>query len=647
MEPPSTVHSNRSVLGLLSAVSLCFLLLAPNASAADAEGSGVSEESEENAYQGPEFEFTCIGEEPRNSGVFIPPGDFSSIGQNSQLIRQEPTNHRADMPSGDMEKAAYCWIWNPNDYNITVEISAPSVLSVYDLDHVDCQVYSNEYLFWPSYCTYGRWLIVDGGHFEFELEPFEMVRQNWSISLGARVASMPPGIHSIDISAKVTEYGDGDLECPDSCSTIIQPSKHELGSWWKIDWEGGYSQDGLHCGYHYSVAYSPSSQIADCNLELGGLDQYVHLSDLWEFCSTEQKYGPPEYRMGTEWGSGQWVTTCEPSIDSSWRHLFSSSELDRALMFHAGFDDREMGADISDMGAGHWDNAECPGNSIDYMLTPNYQGNVPPPDIWQADIVVHGYSFSEDSWGESVGPSKLLNLSELLESNETGTVVGIDLEQILTGAEHDYIFIEWVLSKGGTEFTSGIIGECLTRSGITAIEEIIDNAKFTMGQSGNTIERMTNTVKFSAAVNGIVPILLFVAILAITILFVFMTVFYKGKPAEKTRPLVKGKDKPVPLPVGLTTQGTIEESPEPQESTSSFWGVVWFACFIFPPFLLLAGPVYLVTRLPKRADSSDQSKHYLANQYEFSNQAPIREAMPEDEDSEQPDVPWWEIDKLI
>ena len=261
--------------------------------------------------------------------------------------------------------------------------------------------------------------------------------------------------------------------------------------------------------------------------------------------------------------------------------------------------------------------------------------------------MVHGYSFSEDSWGESVGPSKLLNLSELLESNETGTVVGIDLEQILTGAEHDYIFIEWVLSKGGTEFTSGIIGECLTRSGITAIEEIIDNAKFTMGQSGNTIERMTTTVKFAAAGNGIVPILLFVAILAITILFVFMTVFYKGKPAEKTRPLVKGKDKPVPLPVGLTTQGTIEESPEPQESTSSFWGVVWFACFIFPPFLLLAGPVYLVTRLPKRADSSDQSKHYLANQYEFSIKAPIREAMPEDEDSEQPDVPWWEIDKLI
>ena len=646
MGPPSLASSSRSFLGLLCAVSLCFLLLVPNASAADAEGSGESGASEENAYQGPEFEFICIGEEPSNSGVFIPPGDSSSIGQNSQLIRQEPTNHRADMPSGDLEKSAYCWIWNPNEYNITVEVSAPSVLSIYDLDYVNCQEYSNEYWFWPSFCTYGRWLIVDGGHFEFELEPFEIVEQNWSISLGAGVASMPPGINSIDISAKVTEYGDGDLECSDSCSEIIQSSKHELGSWWKIDWDGGYSQDGLHCGYHYSVAYSPSSQIAECDLEVGGLDQYIHLSDLWEFCSTKQKYGPPEYQMGTEWGSGQWVTTCEPSIDSSWRHLFLSSELDRALMFHAGFDDRDMGADISEIKPGHWDNAECPGNSIDYIFTPNYQGNVPPPDIWHADIVVHGYRFSGDSWEESVSSSQLLNLSYLLESNETGTVIGINLEQILTGVEYDYVFIEWILREGGTEFTSGIIGECLTKSGITEIEGIIENAKFTMGQSGNIFERLTNTVKFSAAVNGIVPILLFIVTLAITVLFVFMMAFYKGEPSQKTQPSEEAKDEPVPLSVDSSTQGSIEGSPEPQESTSSFWAFVWFACFVFPPFLLLAGPVYLVTRSSKGAGPSDQSNHYPANQGEFSIPAPIQEAPPEDEASEQPDVPWWEIDKL-
>ena len=142
--------------------------------------------------------------------------------------------------------------------------------------------------------------------------------------------------------------------------------------------------------------------------------------------------------------------------------------------------------------------------------------------------MVHGYSFSEDSWGHNVSSSQLLNLSALLESNETGTVIGIDMEQILAGAEHDYIFIEWILKKGGTEFTSGIIGECLTKSGIIAIEGVIENAKFTMGQSGNAIERLTNTVKFSVAVNGIIPISLFLAAISITILFVFMTVFYKG-----------------------------------------------------------------------------------------------------------------------
>ena len=130
MKPPSLVRSSRLVLSLLSVGSLCLLLLAPNASAADSEGSGEPEESEENAYQGPEFEFVCIGEEPSNAGVFIPPEGPSSIGQNSQLIRQEPTNHRPDMPSGDLEKEAYCWIENPNGYNITVEVSAPSVMRI-------------------------------------------------------------------------------------------------------------------------------------------------------------------------------------------------------------------------------------------------------------------------------------------------------------------------------------------------------------------------------------------------------------------------------------------------------------------------------------------------------------------------------------
>tara|TARA_B100000609_G_scaffold195619_1_gene189831 strand:- start:160 stop:1110 length:951 start_codon:yes stop_codon:yes gene_type:complete len=316
-------------------------------------------------------------------------------------------------------------------------------------------------------------------------------------------------------------------------------------------------------------------------------------------------------------------------------------------MFRAGFDERNMGADISDIKPGHWDNSECPGNSIDYILTPNHQGNIPPPEIWQVDIMVHGYSFSEDSWEQNVSSSHLLNLSDLLESNETGTVIGINLEQILAGAERDYIFIEWILKKGGTEFTSGIIGECLTKSGIIAIEEVIENAKFTMGQSGNPIERLTNTLKFSVAVNGIVPILLFLAAISITILFVFMTVFYKGKPAQKALPSERGKSKNVPLSVDLSTQGSVEESPESRESSSTFWTITWVACFIFPPFLLLAGPVYLATRSSKGAHPSDKLNHYPADQSELSIPAPILEDPPGNEANDQQDVPWWEIDKLM
>tara|TARA_B100000941_G_scaffold79888_1_gene54724 strand:- start:243 stop:527 length:285 start_codon:yes stop_codon:yes gene_type:complete len=93
--------------------------------------------------------------------------------------------------------------------------------------------------------------------------------------------------------------------------------------------------------------------------------------------------------------------------------------------------------------------------------------------------------------------------------------------------------------------------------------------------------------------------------------------------------------------------GPTEESLETQQSTSIFWTSVWVVCFIFPPLLLLAGPVYLATRSPKGAHSSDKSNHYPADQGEFGIPAPILKAPPENEAGDQPDVPWWEIDKLI
>ena len=643
MKTVSLVVSNRSVLRVLSTLCLCSLLLTHNATATNGEGTEESGESGENAHYGPEFEFRCVGEDTSGTG-FVPPTSSGPSGVNSQVVRQETKNHRPDMPSGDMEKEAYCWIENLNDYNITVELSAPPVLSILDTDYINCDTYGYRPWMWSDPCTYGRWLIVDGGHFEFELGPFEIVEQNWSIRLGEGVASLPPGINSIDISAKVTEFGDGDLlECPDSCTTIIQSSNHELGSWWRANWDGGFLQDGVYCGYDYY--YYQYSWIADCDLELGGLDQYVFVSNLWAFCSTGPKYGNLGYNMGPGWEE-QLVTTCEPSIDPSWQQLFSSSKLDQALMFHAGFDDRHMGANIGEIKPGHWDNTECPDNSIGFLVAPEYQGNVPAPDIWQVDVAVHGYNFSDATWQENVSISQFLNLSNLLESNQTGTIIDINLDQLIADTEHHYLFIEWIVRVGDSEFTSGIIGNCLTESGIAMIEEVIENSEFTMGQSGNPIERISNTVKFSVAVNGIVPISLFLAVIAITILFVLMTVFYRGKPSQKVLPSEKKKDETAPLSDDISTQGSIDESPEPKESPSTFWTIVWIICFIFPPLLLLAVPVYLVTGSSIGNHSSDKLNHNPANQGEFSIPEPIQEHSPENGTDDKPDVPWWEIDKV-
>jgi hypothetical protein len=124
-------------------------------------------------------------------------------------------------------------------------------------------------------------------------------------------------------------------------------------------------------------------------------------------------------------------------------------------------------------------------------------------------------------------------------------------------------------------------------------------------------------------------------------------VFYKGKPAQKPLPSERGKSENVPLPVDLSKQGSIEESPEPKESPSSFWTITWIVCFIFPPFLLLAGPVYLMTRSSKGAYPSNKLNDYQADRKELTIPAPIMEAPPENEANDQQDVPWWEIDKLM
>jgi len=177
------------------------------------------------------------------------------------------------------------------------------------------------------------------------------------------------------------------------------------------------------------------------------------------------------------------------------------------------------------------------------------------------------------------------------------------------------------------------------------MEQVVENAKFTMGYSGNPVERLTNTVKFSVAVNGIVPIMLFGAVVATTILFVFMMVFYKGKPAHNARPLEKRKANTVQLSVDMSTQGSVEESSDDKESPSTFWSIVGIVCFIFPPFLLLAAPFYLAARLSKKAGQNNEIDYDSADPGTSSNLTSIHDVPLENKAGNDLDVPWWIIDK--
>ena len=478
-------------------LALCLGFLSYDVAASETERDSNNSEGERDGnHEDPEFDFECI-----------------------QYQQESPTIFRPDMPSGDFEIGLRCWIENLNDYNVTVNISAPISVSVYDWNHESCQPgyysgigdFSNPY--WWTPCNPGIWMIVDGGHYEFNLQPHDVIDRNWTISL-ENVADMDPGFHIIDISAKVTSFGEDSAICHSNCSTIIQSSIHELGSWWRMDWHIAYPQNEVCFYYPYHWSGTPVGSVWDCDLEEeGGLSRDVYVSSLWDFCWSEPKYGSGGY-YHQPWGAEQWVTTCEPRIESGWQDLFQSSELDQALMFHGGFAEIQLGRDISGIHEGFWDDTTCPDDSIEAVVISNYQGNIFPAGTWQVGVLAHGYNFSDSSWETSVLAAQRPDLTNLLETNETSTVLEFNLTQMTVVSEHDYIFIEYIVQKGGSHFTSGIIGDCLTASGITSIQEVIDNAELTMGQSGSLYERLSNSLQWSMEIHGeftVISILVLIA----------------------------------------------------------------------------------------------------------------------------------------
>ena len=115
--------------------------------------------------------------------------------------------------------------------------------------------------------------------------------------------------------------------------------------------------------------------------------------------------------------------------------------------------------------------------------------------------------------------------------------------------------------------------------------------------------------------------------------------------AQNARPLEKRKANNVQLSVDMSMQGSIEESSDEQESPSTFWSIGGRVCFIFPPFLLLAAPLYLAARLSKKASQNNKIDYDSADPGTSSNLTSINEVPSENEAGNDSDGPWWIIDK--
>ena len=159
-------------------------------------------------------------------------------------------------------------IENPNEYNITVNIAAPSlrVFMTGIMEYVEPLNRGRVSLVVVGHLQLEGWVITNGGQHEYNLGPSEILDLNWTISIEHGVAQMAPGFHSTDISAKVMEYGDDNTPCSEECPTILQSSIHELAH--GGGWSGGvHSRVGSACDDYWYQWNMPDETYVFCDLD--------------------------------------------------------------------------------------------------------------------------------------------------------------------------------------------------------------------------------------------------------------------------------------------------------------------------------------------------------------------------------------------
>ena len=493
---------------------LLFLMMCPIVSSE--ENNDAQSENDDNTtdWIGPEFIFTCEDE-------------TSSQAQQWNSGRYYDLNEvRPDLPSGEIVKPMECYLYNPNDFNITVELSVPSGIDIWSPDEFcdeweryGYDMQTGMYGYTETYCYNGQWIIESSNYWNqnqsFVLTKNESLYPNFTIYADSLVDPMQPGWQEINLTTRIikTQWpGDTETLCL-NCSTINYTSTQFFNQWWNID---AYINLG-RCAGNYNSEYPVSfvsiyriGSVCD-DVEMSNKVEQIRNDYFMEvYCTSERKYTDIDWRSGS-----QYIKNCEFEIDTNWQKLFNSNKLEQAKMLDF-YDDEfdywdfewsgpyqyENYVDekrFTDEDFDYWGNNVCP-EEIPVMVSLIMDGNSNFTKNGEIQLISHMYNLDNGSTIQEIS-------NQTFEISSYNTTY-LSNEFSLSPSEEGNLLIvlesRFILEN--ESYVSNVLGSCLTRSSADSLNEIFEKSEITRGSAGGPLQQFSNSIAYAVGVDSFVVI---------------------------------------------------------------------------------------------------------------------------------------------
>ena len=465
---------------------------------------------------GPEFFFDCREEASRPQ--VIPPGRM----HHSYEVRP-------DLPSGDIVKHLGCILQNPNDFNITIELTVSSDVDIWSPDEYCVESYSYRYDYqdgiWDYYpntfCNYGQWIISSQLGMQnntIELSKNETLYPHLSIYADSYLNSTQPGWQEINLTTRITKTqwsGDDETLCI-NCTAINYTSTQFFNEWWNIDIYANLGNCNWHNRGYYTpdmqvVYYTPDMQVVIedfCNdVEMANAVTLLIEDDFIEVrCFQEQKY------VYIQWNTNAQTTReCDFQIDTYWQQLFNSSKLNQAKMLDNQYGDDDyyfwyglhhyeeyIGMDTNEQ-IDYWGSRQCP-EQIPITISMDIMGNINFTKNGEIELISHQYSLDDGLTIQNIS-----NQTFEISSYETPNLAyAFPLSQ--SDEENLLVIIEGRVILENESYDKIIIGSCLTGYGADSLNEIFEDSALTMGITGGPLQRFSNSIAYTIGVDSFVVV---------------------------------------------------------------------------------------------------------------------------------------------